>query len=139
MEELARMLKEEWTRTVNVCERSKRWWKQEFKQMRKEVAKDKGKKKAFREKIKEAKGEQWRKFVEEGEDVWKIARVARNPFNLKGRCKGLEKENGEKVEEDDDEGKCRAFLEHHIICGHPAPEAGTKRRTKKATPKENTR
>jgi len=139
VEELARILKEEWTRTAKVCERSKRWWTQQFKQMRKEAAKDKGKRKAFRKKIKEAKQEQWRKFVKEEEDVWKIARVARNLFNLKERCGELEKEYGEKVEEDDDEGKCAAFLEHNIICGQPAPVTETRRLTKRAIPKEEMR
>ena len=63
------------------------------------------------------------KFVEEGEDVWKIARVARNPFNLRERCGSLQREDGQVVEEHDEAGKCRAFLEHNIICGDPAPES----------------
>lgn len=90
MKELGRILKEEWTRSVEVCSRSKRWWRREFKQLRKKAAKQKRAKKLLRKKIKEAKTEQWRKFVEEGEDVWKIARVARNPFNLRERCGSLQ-------------------------------------------------
>jgi len=101
--------------------------------MRKEAAKDKGKRKLFRKKIKEAKKEQWRKFVEEGGDVWKIARIARNPFNLKERCGRLQGEDSEEVEEDDDKGKCRVFLKHNIICGLAAPEA-TPRPCKKNSP-----
>jgi len=134
VEELARMLREVWTRSVNVCERSKRWWKQEFKQMRKEAMKDKGKRKEFRRKIKEAKKEQWKKFVEDGEDVWKIARITRNPLNLKERCGSLQEENGETIGEDDDEGKCGAFLRHNIICGQEAPETTTRTRTRRSPP-----
>ena len=139
VEELTKKLKGEWTRTVNVCERSKRWWKQEFKQLRKEAVKDNGKRKQFRKMLKEAKEEQWRKFVEEGEDVWKIARVARNPFNLKERCGTLEKEDGEKVEEDDKEGKCRAFLEHNIICGPTPQGTGRRPQTRRSSSSNETR
>jgi len=75
VEELTRILREEWTRTVEVYSRSKRWWWQEFKQLKKKAVKDKGARKLLRKKIKEVKAEQWRKFVEEGDDVWKIARI----------------------------------------------------------------
>ena len=139
VEALTKMLREEWTRSVNVCTRSKRWWKQEFKQMRKEAAKDKGKRGEFRKRIKEAKKEQWRKFVGEGEDVWKIARITRNSFNMKERCGRLQEENGEEVEEDDDEEKCRAFLKHNIICGQKAPETTPRPRTKRSSPSSETK
>ena len=124
---------------MNVCERSKRWWKQEFKQMRKEAANNKEKRKEFKRKLKEAKQEQWRKFVEEGEDVWKIARVARNPFNLKERCGALEKEDGEKVEEEDDEGKCKAFLKYNIICVQTLLGTEKETRMRRSPPSEETR
>jgi len=65
--------------------------------------------------------------------------VARNPFNLKERCGMLGKEDGEKVKEDDDEGKCRAFLEHNIICGPMPQETGRRPRTRRSPPSDETR
>jgi len=136
VEALTKILREEWIRTVEVCSRSKRWWRQEFKQLRKIATKDKEARKLLRKKIKEAKKEQWKKFVEEGEDVWKIARIARN---LTERCGSLQREDGQVVEEEDQEGKCRAFLEHNIICGQPTPETTSKARTRRSTADKGTR
>jgi len=137
--ELVRLLKEEWSKTVEVCSRSKRWWRQEFKELRKKAAKDKGARKLFKKKIKEAKAEQWRKFVEEGEDVWRIARVAQNPFNLKERCGSLQTEDGKIIEEHDEAGKCEAFLQHNIICGEPNPDTERRDKTRRVVPREETR
>ena len=139
VEALVKTLSQEWTRTVNGCARSKKWWKQEFKQMGKEAAKDKGNRRLLKAKIKEAKKEQWRKFVEEGEDVWTIARIAKNPFNLKNRCGSSQEEDGLVVDEYDQEGKCKAFLRHNIICGQPAPEATPRPRMKSSPLSEDTR
>lgn len=62
------------------------YWKREWKSLRNKAAKNKGVRKELREEIKTAKKEGLRKFVEEGEDVCKIVRVAGNPWNLRERC-----------------------------------------------------
>jgi len=41
VEALLKILREEWTRAIRVCSRSKRWWRQELKQLRKKAVKDK--------------------------------------------------------------------------------------------------
>jgi len=56
-EALRKLLREEWTGELRVHTRSKRWWKKEFKALRKKAAKDAEVKKEFRRKIKEAKKE----------------------------------------------------------------------------------
>ena len=103
--------------------------------------KDKGPRRLLIRKIKEAKAEQWGKFVEEGDNVWKIARIAKNPFNLKERCGSLQTEDERIIEEYDEAGKCKAFLLHNIICEDPTPD--TERRdggeTRRVKPREETR
>ena len=42
------------------------------------------------------------------------------------------------MEEDDDEGKCRAFLKHNIICGHPPPDSTPRPRTKRSPARADT-
>ena len=46
------------------------------------------------EQVRKAKSEMWMRWVEEGKSVWDIARMARNPFNLKTRCAKVEDEDG---------------------------------------------
>ena len=69
-----------WTRVVRICGRSKRWWKREWKPLKKKARKCKARKE-FHEDIRTAKREMWVQWVEEGKSVWDIARVARNPEN----------------------------------------------------------
>jgi len=49
--------------------------------------------------------------------MWKIVGIVRNLFNLKEISGSLQQEDGQVVEEYDKGGKCRACLEHNIICG----------------------
>lgn len=63
--------------------------------------------------IRKAKREMWVQWVEEGKSVWDIARVARNPFNLKTRCTKVEDEEGRVHSEDKDIGA--AFIKHNIM------------------------
>jgi len=135
--ELRDLIKNEWTREVDICDRSKRWWNREFKELRKKAVKNKEARKELKRKIKEAKAKCWKDWVEERRDVWQIARVARNPFQLKKRCHALELEDGSVVHEDDHEGKCRAFVEHNVIHGHCEPTR-VSRRTERVTPTERT-
>ena len=58
---------------------------------------------------------------------------------MKKRCGTLEREDGEKVEEDDDEGKCKAFLEHNIICGPMHQGTEERPRTRRPSPSDETR
>jgi len=75
--------------------------------------------------------------VERGEDIWKIARVAKNPWNLKERCGSIETEEGQVIGEDDHQGKCKAFLDHNFICGDPG-ETREKIDTRRTPPKQKT-
>jgi len=76
--ELVKLSQGEWLRKVNVCRRSKRWWKKEWKELRKV--------------IKEVKAKCWTEWLEKGEDVWQVVRVAQNPFNLKEGLVAVEME-----------------------------------------------
>jgi len=120
-------------RELDICGRSKRWWKPEFKEMRKKAVKDKKMRKELKRKIKESKAKCWQDWIEERRDVWQIARVSKNPFQLRKRCHALEKEEGSIIHEDDQEGKCRAFIEHNVIYGQceATPDV---RRTARITP-----
>ena len=89
-----RELAKSWTRVVRICDRSKRWWKREWKPLRKKARKCKKARKKFHEEIRKAKREMWVQYVEEGKSIWDIARTARNPFNLKTRADKVEDEDG---------------------------------------------
>ena len=129
------MLKDEYMREIRVCSRSKKWWKSEWKPLRKAAKKNHRARKELGAKIREAKREQWKDFVEKGEDVWKIGRVTRNPWNFKERCRALETEDREVVGKADHDEKCRAFLQHNIIEGNP-PTLTDRTRTKTRCPEQ---
>lgn len=70
------LLRNEWTREVTVCSRSKRWRKRGCEDLRRQARKDKGARTELRRKIKEAKAKCWREWIEGGKDVWWMVRVA---------------------------------------------------------------
>ena len=57
----------------------------------------------------------WIQWVEEGKSVWDIARVARNPFNLKTRCTKVEGKEGQVHSEDKD--VAAAIIKDNVITG----------------------
>jgi len=92
--ELVKLLDHDWMRKVNICARSKRWWKKQWNHLKRKGRKDKKARKQLARLIKQEKPKCWSQWVEGAEDVWKLTRVARNPFNLKERL-GPEGETGE--------------------------------------------
>lgn len=130
---LRSLMENKWTRTLDICGRSKRWGKQEFKDLRRKGVKDKQARKELKRKIRESKAKCWGDWIEQGKDMWQIMRVARNPFQLKERCHTLELEDGTIIQEDDSEGKCRAFVEYNVIHGHSETVVNN-RKTTRITP-----
>lgn len=102
----------------------------EFKDLRRRGVKDKQARKELKRKIKESKAKCWGDWIEEGKDVWKIARVVRNPFMVKERCSSLETEDGRIIQQDDPEGKCRAFVEHNVIHDYSEPVTNSQKTTR---------
>lgn len=69
-EEVRKLMASEWQRGMEVCKRSKRWWKkQEWKQLRNRARKDGSAKQELQRQIKEAKAECWQKWISDGRDV----------------------------------------------------------------------
>jgi len=60
----------------------------------------------------------WQDWVEEGREVWDIARVCRNPFGRRERC-GTLKDEGRTY--DTDEEKFLAFVSHSLIINPAEP------------------
>ena len=117
--EQLRELSKSWPRVVRICGKRKRWWKREWKPLRKKAMKCKEARKKFHEEIRKAKRETWVQWVEEGKQVWDIARVARNPFNLKTRC--TKDEEGQV--HSDDSAIATAFVKHNLITEEREEEA----------------
>jgi len=46
----------------------------------------------LRNEIRKAKREMWMDWIEEGKEVWDIARVCKNPFGMRERCGVLKDE-----------------------------------------------
>ena len=62
--EMVRLLNPEWSRSVNLCARSNRWWRKEWKELRKRSRKDKGARTELRRKIKKSKAKCWSERIE---------------------------------------------------------------------------
>ena len=132
-EEVRTLMASEWHREIVVCERSKRWWKKrEWKELRKRVRKDGSAKKELQRQIKEAKAECWRRWIEEGRDVWQCARVARNPCSLHAMCGDITTEDGRVITELREKGE--SFVQYNLVTDEIDPAPGTLRRTVRRVP-----
>ena len=71
--------------------------------------------KEWHKEIRKAKSDMWRQWVEEGKDIWSIAKIASNPFGLKESGANIQQEEGETMEEDEELKE--AFVRHNLKTG----------------------
>ena len=76
----------EWKREITIVGQSKRWWKAEWKGLRKAARKSRAARSQLRREIRAAKRKMWNDWVEEGKEVWDVVRMCKNPFNSRARC-----------------------------------------------------
>ena len=98
---------------MTVGGRSHRWWRREWKPLRKKARKCKEARKELHEQIRKAKREMWTQWVEAGKAVWDLVRMAKSPFNLKEMCTQIEDNEGRIHRSPDD--RAGAFVKYNII------------------------